>query len=1135
MRKKKPWRKLIITLLVLAVIFIGLNILKYFFLQQVQNQIKKRFSYRKMSLAYFPPTLVLEEVRTHSLEPFFSARRIIIKVSYPALLKRERPITIFLSQPEIRVPWRVFQNLKKEHQSSTLVLPVAIEKGVVQGGKVVVAGEDSLIILRELNAFFNQKQGEFAAKLKTGLSDISISRFSRPIQGTLNLSIVGGSQRAEIRKLVFQGKEEYFKGEGKINKFSPLEMDFKGSFKVSSRILTSFLGRDYQLEGDLTGEMELAYSDKEWVLRSSGQSPQLWFRDGLLGEAGFNFRTENLKKGEIDIRFRSLSQGWQQIRVEFSEDAWQGRVKDLKLDPLMKFIRLPWPVNSSVTGEFNYRRGKLTSRLEFKDELVLRRKNKFPFQGEVNLEFIPNQSLTLRSTNLQSSFAQMAVQVDLKFKKSVVAEIRGKVTDISQARHFTSLALQRKFPFPEIQGAGEVQVRIFGSPLVPRVFMAINAQPGRFADFQAQRIVGEAEVINNDFFGRFETDDPRLKARIGVVVTPEETRVDLRLDSGYLEDILPPLQILIPLEGKGQGEFVYLAEGVKEKFSGEFAAEELQFSGQKLSNVRGSLNWEDNVFSLDNLEFNLYEGKLTGHISFSQLKEIFDVEIQGQGLKISSLIPNASGEAHFQLKGKGKFSEDEASGKIMINDLIIYPFQPTDFKGDILSSFSATGLRLEIRGNFNPENNPLQATFNIPFREGNLRGSFEGQFTNYDLLLPWRGGRGVVKYFGEIKSEESSPQVMGAIELKGDVLPLAKFAHALRSFTGLIFFQNGHFELRSLQGKMGGGQLFGWGEMNLGREGIRTLDVKVKGQDLLLSPWERTRALGNAELALIKNDQDFVLNGNIFVKQLLWQREVTEKLSFYSEPYLTERPKGFFDDLDLNLKIKAEDNAWVENSLARLRARFDLQVVGNIFSPILLGEIETLDGNIYFQDRTFKVLKGRIGFYNPAVIEPYISFTGETYVKDYRVTFSLEGLLERMTPEFSSSPPLPPEDVLALLALGESFQRTYSYDRSSQLSTAAFLSFQLSEEAKKRAEKLFSLDRFRIDPFVMGASAEMTARLTLGKKISRNFSLLYSTNLTSQREELTRLEWEILSDVSVVGMRDENGRISIEVKIHKRF
>jgi hypothetical protein len=53
--------------------------------------------------------------------------------------------------------------------------------------------------------------------------------------------------------------------------------------------------------------------------------------------------------------------------------------------------------------------------------------------------------------------------------------------------------------------------------------------------------------------------------------------------------------------------------------------------------------------------------------------------------------------------------------------------------------------------------------------------------------------------------------------------------------------------------------------------------------------------------------------------------------------------------------------------------------------------------------------------------------------------------------------------------------------------------------------------------------------------ISRNFTLLYSTNLSTQREELVRLEWELTDDLSVVGIRDEQGRLSIDVKIHKRF
>jgi translocation and assembly module TamB len=130
---------------------------------------------------------------------------------------------------------------------------------------------------------------------------------------------------------------------------------------------------------------------------------------------------------------------------------------------------------------------------------------------------------------------------------------------------------------------------------------------------------------------------------------------------------------------------------------------------------------------------------------------------------------------------------------------------------------------------------------------------------------------------------------------------------------------------------------------------------------------------------------------------------------------------------------------------------------------------------------------------------------------------------------------LPPEDVLALLALGEAFKRTYSYDTSTQLSTASLLSFELAEQAKKRAVGLFSLDRFRIDPFIMGSSSEMTARLTVGKRLSKNLFIHYSTNLTSQREEIVRMEWDLSSDFSVVGIRNEFGRISFDIKYRKRF
>jgi len=307
-----------------------------------------------------------------------------------------------------------------------------------------------------------------------------------------------------------------------------------------------------------------------------------------------------------------------------------------------------------------------------------------------------------------------------------------------------------------------------------------------------------------------------------------------------------------------------------------------------------------------------------------------------------------------------------------------------------------------------------------------------------------------------VKGPLSSLEVKGAVDFKGSVFPLPGFAHAFRDYSGLMFVENSLLTFRSLQATLGGGDVQGAGELKLGADGIELIDLKLEGTNLLISPVERTRALADGMLNLIKGPDQFIMKGDLFAHRLSWRREVNEEFFFYSTPYYQqEREPGFFDDLTLDIRLRADDNAWIENSLGRVRTRFDLTVGGSVSEPVILGDIEALDGDINFQDRKFKLLVGRVNFVNPVSTEPYISFLGETYVKDFRVTFSLEGLLDNLNPEFTSSPPLPPEDVLALLALGEAFRRTYSYDTSTQLSTASLISFQLSEEAKlgKKSQK----------------------------------------------------------------------------------
>ncbi len=103
------------------------------------------------------------------------------------------------------------------------------------------------------------------------------------------------------------------------------------------------------------------------------------------------------------------------------------------------------------------------------------------------------------------------------------------------------------------------------------------------------------------------------------------------------------------------------------------------------------------------------------------------------------------------------------------------------------------------------------------------------------------------------------------------------------------------------------------------------------------------------------------------------------------------------------------------------------------------------------------------------------------------------------------------------------------------MSTASLLSYQVADEAKKRAQGLFTLDRFRIDPFVNGTTTEMTARLTVGKKLSRNLLVVYSTNLGTQREEIFRVDWDVSTDFSLVGLRNDLGKVSFDLRYRKRF
>lgn len=1125
-------RFFVLILLVLLLAGIG-SVLKNIVLNQIKSQIQDSFGYTRLYLNLFPPSLVLEDARSVSVSPFFSAKKVAVGISYRQLFSREKPFNVMVENPVLRI-YRA-PDAEEEPKDIRTLFPFAIDRVLVRNGELYYWGQETRVQSRGINARLTQSGNRYALNAEANDFELVMGQFPDSIEGRLGISLEGEGDSIRIKRARISTPKGLVRAEGTVANLSDPEIEINSSYNVRVGFIADMLNLPFEYEGQVRGKGVFSRTNREIGFSGSLSSTDFVLNkiemDRVNGRLEFKAQTG----GTLNLSIRRRDYAPESLRIRFQGNRIDGNARGIHLDPVMRYIEVPWPLSSPAWGTFSVNRGQLTADIDFRDDLEDPGGEPFRVKGNVKLTLFDNE-VSISSEDLDSNFCRVSAGGRIAIDSDVDVSIEGDVKDVKTTREFVALILQKNFDFPEIRGTGQAKVRIFGDFAEPQVEATFAASPGGFDNFDVESANGEFEIVEGTFYGRIRVLDPIARGRINVVSNIDETRVEIRLEEGLSEAILPKLDILLPLEGFASGYFEVKQQGEAIHVTGDFKSPQMYFLKQSATQVRGTFEWEEDYLFFRELQFNMYEGQVSGTALLRLLSEKFDLDMRGENIDFSTIFPQLQGVLSFHLKGGGDFANDAAVGPFAVKDILLEPFQKTESEGEAELTFTQERLDLRLEGNFLPGENRYSVWLGIPFFEDTLEGKINGSFTNPDLLLQWTGAKGEVRYLADLNGLKTAPKIRGAIDIRGSVLPFPQFAHAVRDFSGLLFFKNGDFSIRSFQGKFAGGDVQGSGRVKIGFQGIEEIDAKAEGENLLLAVVERTRALADGTIHLVKDADRFELIGDFFAYQALWQREIDEKLAFSSRSlYTPRREPNFFDDLNLNIRLRADDNVWIENSLGRMRGKVDLSISGNMLVPIITGDIEIVGGEVLFQDREFKVLSGKVSFINPAKIEPYITFRGETFVKDYRVTFSLDGFMESLNPELSSSPPLPPEDVLALLAMGESFRRTYQYDRSTQIGTASLLSFQLSEQAKKSAEGLFSIDRFRIDPFMMGASSAVTARLTMGKKISRDFFILYSTNLSAQREDIIRLEWEFTNDMSIVATRDEEGRVALDVKIHKRF
>ena len=317
----------------------------------------------------------------------------------------------------------------------------------------------------------------------------------------------------------------------------------------------------------------------------------------------------------------------------------------------------------------------------------------------------------------------------------------------------------------------------------------------------------------------------------------------------------------------------------------------------------------------------------------------------------------------------------------------------------------------------------------------------------------------------------------------------------------------------------------------------------IEGSGLQFTLLEGLDALLDGTLIFRGGAQSSMLSGDITVRRALYTKRFDPEAEIVrlQQQQVLQVTSEELRNISLDLDIKGSDGIVVDNNFADMEVLLDLRLLGDMAEPVLTGRAEVSAGEIFYRDRKYSITRGVIDFVNPYQLEPYFDFRAVTQVKEYRVFLEFHGTMDRLFPELSSDPPVSTIDVLHLLAVGRIRDNPFPSDTEQLqeqllgVALSGFITKQVTGELERRAERLFGIDRFRIDPFFPGGSNNLTPRITIGEQLTDRLSVIYSRNLAENTEQVMLVEYRLSPTMMLVGTQQEDGSFGIDLLLKHRF
>ncbi|HEX5604161.1 MAG TPA: translocation/assembly module TamB domain-containing protein [Pyrinomonadaceae bacterium] len=400
----------------------------------------------------------------------------------------------------------------------------------------------------------------------------------------------------------------------------------------------------------------------------------------------------------------------------------------------------------------------------------------------------------------------------------------------------------------------------------------------------------------------------------------------------------------------------------------------------------------------------------------------------------------------------------------------------------------------------------------------------------------------------------AAPRMLGTASLENASVSvlLGNERWTVANLKAALRFTANQAQIDSLEGTLGGGRITATGGALLEGFTVSAFRVALHGTNMTVPFPPDFRSTLDADVEIRGSSREQLIGGVVNLRRTEYTKDIEladlintrrESIEEGAEIELTRTA------LFTALRVEGRNALVVRNNLADLVGSVSLQLDGPVNDPTISGRITATSGTLNFRNDSYDITRALIDLPPSRNADPILNIQGESQIRGYRVIVGLTGPLSQPQASVRSEPALPQSDVVSLITTGQLSNADTSSSILGQSEVGAATSLLtdalINAPAQKATSKLFGLTTFEINPVIGGTTGSTPgARLTLGRRISKEVTVTYSTNVTSDPNQILALEYRVSDRLSFVAQYEQastrqltarTNNFNFEIRFRKRF